>query len=833
MSTRAAPRSGSIITVLVLAFALTVVPGPSATAVAPCATVIAHRGNTTSTGLTTENSIGGFEASFAAGATWIETDVRFTSDNVPVLMHDATIDRTATTTGTVATMTAAQFAAVTLKDGQHPPTLDQVLTLVRSNPDRHLMMEIKAIKATQESILLNKLRGLESQVYVNGFPAFLTNMQRLKISDPPLNISLAVNSPVLPVPTGISGEDVEHTSLTQVGVAQLHAAGATVRAWVPDGATAWRNLGAIGVDAIMTNNTAAYVPWSAPGACPVVPLPPIDVIAPKVSLLRPDAGATVSGSVTVTGTAADEVALGSVSLLVDGTATDTVAPATDGGFTFTWDSASVPSGGHALQVRARDAAGNEALSGIVSVTVQNVDEGKPTPPTALSGTWSSPDRVALTWEGSTDNAAVSGYRVYRGDRALTEVGPNVRSYTDSGLAEFTTYTYRVTALDAAGNESDASEQVVVETGDGTAPSVPPVAATLSGTDAAEVTWTPSTDNTGVAGYRVYRNEALVDTVDEETARFVDTGLDDGVAYAYGVVAFDGDGNSSDPDDPAGHATVTTPDTTPPGAPGTLTAVSGSQSVSLAWTAATDNVGVTQYVVHRDGARLTTLPASARSYTDGGLDTTTAHQYQVTALDAAGLEGPGSNVVARSFADTTAPTAPTSLTRVVSGFTVRLTWTPSTDDVGVTGYTVYRAGVAIGTTTTASTYTDSAAPPGRTYTYTVRARDAAGNLSPASAGVSATLPVDRTAPTAPSGLRATVGPTGSRQITLTWNASSDNAGVTSYYVFRGNAKYRALGNVLTFTDTGLSAGTRYTYKVYALDASGNWSGPSGNVSATAR
>jgi chitin-binding protein len=94
-------------------------------------------------------------------------------------------------------------------------------------------------------------------------------------------------------------------------------------------------------------------------------------------------------------------------------------------------------------------------------------------------------------------------------------------------------------------------------------------------------------------------------------------------------------------------------------------------------------------------------------------------------------------------------------------------------------------------------------------------------------------VDRTAPTAPTGLTATAGAAGTRRVTLTWKASTDNAGVTGYYLFRGNSKYRQLGNVLSYADTGLVAGTKYTYKVYALDASGNWSSPTGNVSATAR
>ena len=94
-----------------------------------------------------------------------------------------------------------------------------------------------------------------------------------------------------------------------------------------------------------------------------------------------------------------------------------------------------------------------------------------------------------------------------------------------------------------------------------------------------------------------------------------------------------------------------------------------------------------------------------SYTDSGLDATTAHEYYVTALDAAGLEGPASNVVVRSPADDTAPTAPGGLTRTISGFTVRLTWTASADDRGVTGYTVYRGGVAVGTTSTGTSYAD--------------------------------------------------------------------------------------------------------------------------------
>ncbi len=252
-------------------------------------------------------------------------------------------------------------------------------------------------------------------------------------------------------------------------------------------------------------------------------------------------------------------------------------------------------------------------------------------------------------------------------------------------------------------------------------------------------------------------------------------------------------------------------------------------MALSWKAATDNVGVKSYVVYRDGLPLTSMSSSVTSFTDNALVAGSAHQYYVKAFDTANNEGPASNTVTRSFVDSTPPSAPSGLARTLSGFTVRLTWRASTDNVGVQSYTIYRGGVAVGTSTSLA-YTDTTAPLGKTSTYTVRARDAAGNLSAASGSVSAAVPADKTAPTTPTSIRATAG---TKQIVVAWNASSDNVGVTNYYLFRANAKYKLLGKVTSYTDTGLVTGRKYTYKVYALDAAGNWSGASGNISATAK
>ena len=184
----------------------------------------------------------------------------------------------------------------------------------------------------------------------------------------------------------------------------------------------------------------------------------------------------------------------------------------------------------------------------------------------------------------------------------------------------------------------------------------------------------------------------------------------------------------------------------------------------------------------------------------------------------------------SGGDAVAPTAPGSLafTEPSSG-QIRLTWTASTDNVGVTGYDVYANGQVRGTVAgNVLTYTDTQ-PLTTTVEYYVRARDAAGNQSANSNRVTRTGqgPSDPTPPTAPGGLAFTEPGTG--QIRLTWTASTDNVGVTGYDVYV-NGQPTSVGNVLTFTDTQPATAT-VEYFVRARDAAGNQSGDSNHVTRT--
>ncbi len=192
---------------------------------------------------------------------------------------------------------------------------------------------------------------------------------------------------------------------------------------------------------------------------------------------------------------------------------------------------------------------------------------------------------------------------------------------------------------------------------------------------------------------------------------------------------------------------------------------------------------------------------------------------VTAVVLAGCNGVGeaetSNATGNTPADTTPPSRPTDLTGAAAGSTgANLSWGASTDNVGVTGYIVRRNGLQVATPATTS-YADAGLSAGATYSYTVAARDAAGNISPDSTSVSVTTAIaaDTTPPSTPTGLTAAVA--GSTAANLSWSASTDNVGVTGYIV-RRNGVQVATPATTSYADTGLSVGT-YSYTVAARDA----------------
>jgi hypothetical protein len=300
------------------------------------------------------------------------------------------------------------------------------------------------------------------------------------------------------------------------------------------------------------------------------------------------------------------------------------------------------------------------------------------------------------------------------------------------------------------------------------------------------------------------------------------------------------------------------DTEAPGAPGNLAAtVQNFTDVRLNWTAATDNVGIAEYRVHRSATtgftpsaanRIATVSGSTLTYTDPGRPNGTWY-YQVVAADAAGNTGASSlEENATIVPDTTPPTvsvtAPAA-SATVSGATVSLT-ANAADNRGVASVQFKVDGTNVGSPDTSSPYSatwDSRTVSDGPHSVTAVATDTA-TLSTTSASVAITVnnapAPDTTAPTAPTGLTAT-GTT--NQVQLAWTAASDNVAVVRYNVYRSttagftpSAVNRIAQPATTsYTDPGLAGGD-YFYRVTAEDAAGNI-GPAtaevkGTVDATA-
>jgi chitodextrinase len=393
------------------------------------------------------------------------------------------------------------------------------------------------------------------------------------------------------------------------------------------------------------------------------------------------------------------------------------------------DTGLAPSSLHHYAVVAVDAAGNRSSAALVDGTTAP-DTTPPTAPTGLTLVGATATQVSLSWTAATDDVGVTGYRVFRNGVLLGTSATT--SYTDATVTGSTSYSYTVRAVDAAGNVSldSAALSVTTPAAPDTTPPTAPTGLTAPSVTPTQVqlTWNAATDNVGVTGYRIYRGGVRIGT--STTTGYTDATVAAATTYSYTVTAVDAAANESVPSAALSVTTPAAPDTTPPTQPGGLVvSATTATSVSLRWTASTDNVGVHHYEVSRDSG----APASttATAYTDSGLTPNTLYRYSVVAVDAAGNRSTAALVNGTTAPDTTPPTAPTGLAAAgVTATQVPLRWVAATDDVGVTGYRVYRNGLLLGTSATTS-YTDLTVSAATSYTYTVSALDAAGNESPQS------------------------------------------------------------------------------------------------------
>jgi endonuclease I/chitodextrinase len=179
-------------------------------------------------------------------------------------------------------------------------------------------------------------------------------------------------------------------------------------------------------------------------------------------------------------------------------------------------------------------------------------------------------------------------------------------------------------------------------------------------------------------------------------------------------------------------------------------------------------------------------------------------------------------------DTEAPTTPTDIIASNnSTTTIDVSWTASTDNVGVTGYNVYVNNVLTNQVTT-TTVTIAGLTPNTSYAIQIEAKDLINNKSAKSTAINSSTLQDTTAPTVPTNIVASN--ISGTTFKLIWNASTDDTAVTGYDIFVDTA-FKASTTDLTYTITGLAISTTYAVTVLAKDAAAHKSAQSAAVNVT--
>ena len=496
-----------------------------------------------------------------------------------------------------------------------------------------------------------------------------------------------------------------------------------------------------------------------------------------------------------------------------------------------------------FQVSAKNSVGTGGYSVASTAVIPFTVPGQPTSVSGVAGV----GQVALSWTAPTSDGGspltdyVVEYSTNSGTTWITfaDSVSTTASVTVTGLVNGTGYVFRVSARNTAGTglPSSSSSSVVPRT----APSAAQSVVGVSGNAQVVLSWSApsSTGGNAISDYVVqYSSDGtnwttFTDSV-SSTASCTVTGLTNGTAYTFRVAAVNAGGTGTYSVVSAAVTPFTTPD-----APTAVAGVSGNAQVVVSWTAPADNGGsaIIQYQVsyapqgtdnYGTWSTATATQSSSTTFTVPGLTNGTSYKFKVAATNAAG-DGSYSTSSSAVTAYTT-PGAPTAVTGTAGEGEVALSWSAPTSNGGdsITDYiiqyssnngaswTTFSDGTSTSTSETVTGLTN-----GSSYVFRIAAVNAAG------AGANSTnsaAVVPRTVPDAPFSATATAA---NEQVTLSWSAPVFNGGtaITDYFIeYSEDGTTWALFSDGTSTlrataVTGLSNGTPYYFRVYAINSVG--------------
>ena len=345
------------------------------------------------------------------------------------------------------------------------------------------------------------------------------------------------------------------------------------------------------------------------------------------------------------------------------------------------------------------------------------------------------------------------------------------------------------------------------------PNPPTNVSAVAGNAQATVSFTPPTNNGGstITSYTVTSSPGNIKKTGASSPLTV-TGLTNGTAYTFTVVATNAIGNSV----PSTASTAVTPATVP-NAPTSISAVAGNTQATVSFTPPTNNGGsaIIGYTVTSNPGNITKTGTSSPLIVTG-LTNGTSYTFTVVATNAIGNSVP--STASTAVTPATVPNVPTSVSAVAGNTQATVSFTAPTNNGGsaITGYTVISNPGNISQIGTASPLTVAGLTNGTSYTFTVVATNAIG-ISATSAASSVVTPA--TVPNVPTSVSAVAGNT---QATVSFTAPTNNGGsaITGYTVTSNPGNISQIGTASPLTVAGLTNGTSYNFTVVATNAIGN-------------
>jgi fibronectin type 3 domain-containing protein len=370
--------------------------------------------------------------------------------------------------------------------------------------------------------------------------------------------------------------------------------------------------------------------------------------------------------------------------------------------------------------------------------VEPSDTTAPQVPTGFAATAGN-GQATLSWNPNTTDADLKQYNIYRGGVFLTSVAKPTTTYIATGLINGTSYSFQITAVDNANNESTksaAASATPMAPADTTPPAVPTGLTATAGNAQVTLNWNTNNDS-DIKSYKIYRGNTLLATVNHPSTTHTVIGLANGTSYSFQITAVDNANNESTKSATAS-ATPTAPaDTTPPAVPSGLKPTAGNAQVTLNWNANGES-DIKGYKIYRGNTLIATVTHPVTTYTVTGLTNGTSYSFKVSAVDNVNNESAKSATVSTAPvapADTTPPAVPYGLWATAGNAQVNLNWNANGES-DIKAYKIYRSNTLIATVThPETTYTDTGLANGTSYSFKISAVDNANNESAKSVAVS--------------------------------------------------------------------------------------------------